>query len=102
MEIEEIIETFENLFDQGCFDWDNIPEDKRLSSNNLCGILYLQKLFEKANQPTKNIVIGADRDVVFLSTLQDLAEIGITKEDVEYLGNCGLHIEEDHCFAMFV
>lgn len=49
----------------------------------------------------KEVVCAAEHDVIFSASVEELAEAGITKSDVEKLGQLNWHIDED-CFCKFV
>lgn len=51
---------------------------------------------------TKNIVIGAKHDVVYSQSIDNLIELGITKEDVTELSRLNWSIEDEDYLFCFV
>ena len=51
---------------------------------------------------TKNIVAGANHDIIFSESMEKLIEAGITKKDTTELSRLNWHIEDEEDLCCFV
>src|SRR4051794_40461390 len=83
---ESIAKRFERLSDEDYGKFERIPETERLNRDKtLCGYLKVQSLLLN---PNGSVIGGADHDVIFLPSPEELKPL--TDDDIVYLLRCGI------------
>lgn len=83
--------------------FDGVLDDRRLSNRpDLCAFLLLDRLVPRQQPGYRDIVAGAEHDIIYLSvSLEDLAAVA-TADDVTTLRRCGVFVDtEADSLAMF-
>lgn len=81
----------QEIFDQTEAEWEG--------DNAFQGLQIIRKYF-----PDKDVICGAEHDVLYSVDADDLCEAGLTDEDARALRKLNWHIDEDagDCMACFV
>jgi hypothetical protein len=93
----QILATFEQYSEGTAWgEWDMV--NPKLSKDK--AIHGMLRLIEWLNKD--NIISGSEHDVIYLdTTIDELAEIDITPEQIEELCRCGIYVEDDEYLAFF-
>lgn len=103
MNKEEILNHFRDFYESCGLNLDNFePNGRPGSTKDISAILLLEKLSPKKYR--YSMIASAEHDIIYFDvSVDDLCESeNLTKEDIEHLVKCGVHIEDCENLAMFV
>jgi hypothetical protein len=90
--IEAREEEIKNIFENTESELRKIEGD-----NALLGLILLSKY-----QTKKDVLIGADHDIIYSFSIDDVIELGVTDEDLTELARMNWHISEYGGLACYV